>query len=116
MFEIEAFRQLLFEKGIITEDELIAKYKKVDRKMKERRVDSPPCKHYAHGLAEVCSDMKDQSGQGSRLSMERGSHLPTISHQTTIAGFTCLLSWENSQYWNLPYRPAPRQCGGMASG
>ena len=37
MLEIEALRQLLFEKGIISEDEFIAKYKKLDREMKERR-------------------------------------------------------------------------------
>jgi hypothetical protein len=35
--EIEALRELLFEKGIITEKEFIAKYKKLDREMKERR-------------------------------------------------------------------------------
>jgi len=37
MLEIEALRGLLFEKGIITEDEFIAKFKKLDREMKERR-------------------------------------------------------------------------------
>ena len=36
MLEIEALRQLLFEKGIITEDEFIAKFKKLDREMKEK--------------------------------------------------------------------------------
>jgi hypothetical protein len=30
MLEIEALRQLLFEKGIITEEEFIARYKKLD--------------------------------------------------------------------------------------
>ena len=38
MLEIEALRQLLFEKVIITKDEFIAKFKKLDREMKERRV------------------------------------------------------------------------------
>jgi len=38
MLEIEAMRQLLFEKGIITEEEFIAKFKKLDREMKERRI------------------------------------------------------------------------------
>jgi hypothetical protein len=28
---------LLFEKGVITEEEFIAKFKKLDREMKERR-------------------------------------------------------------------------------
>ena len=37
MLELETLRQLLFEKGIITEDEFIAKYKKLDREKKERR-------------------------------------------------------------------------------
>jgi len=37
MLEIEALRQLLFEKGIITKDEFIAKFKKLDREMKEKR-------------------------------------------------------------------------------
>jgi hypothetical protein len=37
MLEIETLRQLLFEKGIITEEEFIARYKKVGREMKERR-------------------------------------------------------------------------------
>ena len=39
MLELETLRQLLFEKGIITKDEFIAKFKKLDREMKERRVD-----------------------------------------------------------------------------
>lgn len=38
MLEIEVLRQLLFEKGIITKDESIAKYKKLDREMKDRKV------------------------------------------------------------------------------
>jgi len=37
MLEIEGLRQCLFEKGIITEEEFIARFKKLDRKMKERR-------------------------------------------------------------------------------
>jgi hypothetical protein len=37
MLEIEALRQLLFEKGIISEDEFIARFKKLDREMKEKR-------------------------------------------------------------------------------
>jgi len=37
MLEIEALRQLLFEKGIITDEEFIAKLKKVDREMKDKR-------------------------------------------------------------------------------
>ena len=37
MLEIGALRQLLFEKGIITEEEFMAKFRKLDRKMKERR-------------------------------------------------------------------------------
>jgi len=37
MLELEALRQLLFDKGIITEEEFIAKFKKLDREMKERR-------------------------------------------------------------------------------
>ena len=36
MLEIEALRQLLFEKGFITEEEFVVSYKKVDRKMKEK--------------------------------------------------------------------------------
>ena len=35
MLELETLRQLLFEKGIISEDEFIAKFKKLDREMKE---------------------------------------------------------------------------------
>lgn len=37
MFELEALRQLLFEKGIITEKEFVDRYGKLDREMKERR-------------------------------------------------------------------------------
>lgn len=37
MLEIKSLRQLLFEKGIISEDEFIAKFKKLDRVMKGRR-------------------------------------------------------------------------------
>jgi len=37
MLEIEALRQLLFEKGIITEEEFVERYKKLDREMKEKR-------------------------------------------------------------------------------
>ena len=37
MLEIEAMRQLLFEKGIISEEEFIARFKKLDKEMKERR-------------------------------------------------------------------------------
>ncbi|MFX0200410.1 MAG: hypothetical protein ACFFCW_30190 [Candidatus Hodarchaeota archaeon] len=37
MLEIEALRQLLFEKGIITEDEFIAKFEKLDGEMNEGR-------------------------------------------------------------------------------
>jgi len=37
MLEIEALRQLLFEKGIITEEEFIRRYKKLSREMKEKR-------------------------------------------------------------------------------
>ena len=36
MLEIGALRQLLFEKGIITEDEFMVKFKKLDREMKEK--------------------------------------------------------------------------------
>ena len=36
MLEIETLRQLLFEKEIITEEEFIAKFKKLDREMKEK--------------------------------------------------------------------------------
>jgi len=35
--EIEALRQLLFDKGIISEEEFIGRYKKLDREMKEKR-------------------------------------------------------------------------------
>ena len=34
--EIETLRQLLFEKGIITEEEFIARFKRLDREMKEK--------------------------------------------------------------------------------
>lgn len=37
MLEIEALRHLLFENVIITKDEFIAKFKKLDMKMKRRR-------------------------------------------------------------------------------
>jgi len=37
MLELETLRQLLFEKGVITEEEFIAKFKKLDREMRERR-------------------------------------------------------------------------------
>ena len=37
MLEIETLRQLLFEKEIITTDEFIAKFKELDREMKEKR-------------------------------------------------------------------------------
>lgn len=37
MLEIETLRQLLFEKGIISEEEFIARFKKVDREMKKKR-------------------------------------------------------------------------------
>jgi hypothetical protein len=33
MLELEALRQLLFEKGILTEEEFLAKFKKLDREM-----------------------------------------------------------------------------------
>jgi len=36
MLEIETLRQLLFEKGVITEDEFLSKFKKLDREMKEK--------------------------------------------------------------------------------
>ena len=36
MLELETLRQLLFEKGIITEGEFIAKFKKLDREIKEK--------------------------------------------------------------------------------
>lgn len=34
MLELETLRQLLFEKGIISEDEFISKFKKLDREMR----------------------------------------------------------------------------------
>ena len=37
MLEIEAWRQLLFEKGVITKEEFIERYKKLDRGRKEGR-------------------------------------------------------------------------------
>jgi hypothetical protein len=37
MLELETLRELLFEKGIITEGEFLAKFKKLDREMRERR-------------------------------------------------------------------------------
>lgn len=37
MLEIEALRQLLFEKGIIGEEEFIERYKRLDREMKDKR-------------------------------------------------------------------------------
>ena len=37
MLEIEALRQLLFEKEVITEGEFITNYIKLDREMKGRR-------------------------------------------------------------------------------
>ncbi len=37
ILEIEAMRQLLFEKGIISQDEFMVKHKKLDREMKEKR-------------------------------------------------------------------------------
>lgn len=36
MLEIEALRHLLFEKGVISEGEFVARYKKLSRKMKEK--------------------------------------------------------------------------------
>jgi len=36
MLEIEAFRELLFEKGIITKEQFLTKFKELDRKMKEK--------------------------------------------------------------------------------
>ena len=36
MLELEALRELLFEKVIITEQEFLAKFKKLDREMKEK--------------------------------------------------------------------------------
>jgi hypothetical protein len=37
MLEIEALRQLLFEKGVISQEEFIERYKRLDREMKEKR-------------------------------------------------------------------------------
>ena len=37
MLEIEALRQLLFEKGIISEEEFIDRFKKLDKEMKKKR-------------------------------------------------------------------------------
>jgi len=37
MLELETLRQLLFEKGIISEDESISKFKKLDREIKIQR-------------------------------------------------------------------------------
>jgi hypothetical protein len=36
MLELETLRQLLFEQGIISEEEFLAKFKKLDREMKEK--------------------------------------------------------------------------------
>jgi hypothetical protein len=36
MLEIAALRELLFHKGIITKEELIAEFKKLDREIKEK--------------------------------------------------------------------------------
>ena len=36
MLELEALRQLLFERGIISKKEFIARFKKLDREMKEK--------------------------------------------------------------------------------
>jgi len=36
MLEIGALRELLFEKGIITEEEFLAGYKRLHREMKEK--------------------------------------------------------------------------------
>jgi len=36
MFEIEALSHLLFEKGIITEEEFIERHKKLDREIEEK--------------------------------------------------------------------------------
>jgi hypothetical protein len=36
LLEIEALRRLLFEKGIIIEEEFIAKFKKLDMEMKKK--------------------------------------------------------------------------------
>lgn len=37
MLEIEALRELLFEEGVITKEEFLAKFKKLDREMKRKR-------------------------------------------------------------------------------
>ena len=37
MLELETLRQLLFEKGIISEDEFIAKFKNLDKDTQRRR-------------------------------------------------------------------------------
>lgn len=37
MLEIEALRQLLFEKGVITKEEFIDRYKRLDGEMREKR-------------------------------------------------------------------------------
>jgi hypothetical protein len=37
MLEIETLRQLLFEKGIITEGEFLDRFRKLDREMKAKR-------------------------------------------------------------------------------
>jgi hypothetical protein len=39
MLEIGALRELLFEKGIIGEEEFIDKYKKLHQEMKEKKVE-----------------------------------------------------------------------------
>jgi hypothetical protein len=36
MLEIAALRELLFEKGIISKEEFLAEFKKLDREMKEK--------------------------------------------------------------------------------
>jgi hypothetical protein len=36
MLEIGALRELLFEKGIVTEEEFLDRFRKLDREMKER--------------------------------------------------------------------------------
>jgi hypothetical protein len=45
MLEIEALRQLLFEKGIITEEEFIERYKSLDRTMKEKEEGKYSCRN-----------------------------------------------------------------------
>ena len=37
MLEIAALRKLLFEKGILSKEEFVARYKKLDRETEERR-------------------------------------------------------------------------------